>query len=508
MKRKIIILIVVLLMTFPLVVPASAATGLMQSTGAGSTVTGEGNLPGPVISKTTIFEYTQLPYLVLAVSGDTLYAQCMKTGDIYSSADGGRTWIGPLAGGIPICRGGVVTDSGKVVLFALNGDVYYSNDQGVTFTRTLDESWNPLVGGFDCNGETVMFAQYGVVSPATYKLYRSADGGKTWTAVISKNTSEIRHWHTVKYIRELKTWIVTSGDGDTETFWSKSTNDGLEWTRIATGSPRFRTVGFAVITWKTAVWGCDSSPNSVIYAANLDDMAGSLKRIGTLPGHCMGVGGSKNLLIASARIEEADPKGSKLSWTYASPDAGATWYQEFSMPGSYYGILGPDAKHRFYLQYNVDGLYTTVRAEPRQGISVPLKPVSESSSWHPYEKTMVSLNAADISGTLPCWSKSLYETVFDPVLVLKSSLDKEVVIRASGGNEWLTNGMDSSYGYAIAAGKDALINNESWSLLKGPLPKGTVLGVVVPEAPSTGTVTLTLYGRVLRYDDHRLISVK
>jgi len=122
------------------------------------------------------------------------------------------------------------------------------------------------------------------------------------------------------------------------------------------------------------------------------------------------------------------------------------------------------------------------------------------------EISLLSKGFADFNDTNPKWAAALTETVFDPVLVIKSSLDQAIKIRLNSSNEWYADEASVFYGQPVTAGKDALLNGSTWKALGGPLPKGLILGVAADAAAASGTLTLTLYGRVSRYDDHRHLS--
>lgn len=92
-----------------------------------------------------------------------------------------------------------------------------------------------MVGNYDSQGN----------GAAAVKLYRSADFGATWTAVISLGASDnaTRHVHSVINLTGTQTWYANVGDSGALAGVYKSTDDGLTWTRnAAMGSIRLTPV--------------------------------------------------------------------------------------------------------------------------------------------------------------------------------------------------------------------------------------------------------------------------
>lgn len=460
------------------------------------------------LNDSKVLDYKMLNYYVVAVNGSTIYAQSQTTKKIYSSTNGGESWT-ELATLSVFIRVGTITASDIVVLIDESGNVLRSSDGGATFATVKTGGYACLVNAIDVNGETVIYAEYTTVGGAyTVNVYRSTDGGATWASVLAKASTEIRHFHTVRYVREIATWIVTSGDGNAETKWWKSTDGGLTWTEVISGAQKWRAVGVTSVGGSTVVWGSDSSPDTYIYAASLYDMDGTIRRIGLLPGHCMGIAGEKNLLIASVRMESTDPKGSLLAPVYVSTDAGASWQMETALTGKaesggQYGILGPDKYGRYYIQFNnieeSTSSHATLRAVPTEGIPVKSEPVKNSRSFHPYAKAV--LDKVAIRNTSTQYSAALKETLFDAVLHVNNALDTTIEIRFSDGGSQVKNSSGTTVLLSVAAGNRALIDLNQLGV--SILPTGFLVGAFSATAPTLGDVTVNLYGRVLRYDDHR-----
>ena len=86
------------------------------------------------------------------------------------------------------------------------------------------------------------------------RVFRSRDGGRTWTCVFSKTAAEIRHFHTV--IADPWApghWWISSGDAVSECRVWRSTDDGISWTE-ATGDASAPTPGPAGGELKQALY--------------------------------------------------------------------------------------------------------------------------------------------------------------------------------------------------------------------------------------------------------------
>lgn len=106
----------------------------------------------------------------------------------------------------------------------------------------------------DQSGNTIMFAEYPEngtkYTPAfaqsadglTYlcdnsRVFRSVDGGRTWSNAFERSWREIRHFHTLMADPfEPGTWYLSSGDRSEESFIWRSSDDGDSWEDVtATG---------------------------------------------------------------------------------------------------------------------------------------------------------------------------------------------------------------------------------------------------------------------------------
>jgi Methyltransferase domain len=86
------------------------------------------------------------------------------------------------------------------------------------------------------------------------RVFRSRDGGRTWTCVFTKTAAEIRHFHTVIADPwKQGHWWISSGDAVSECRVWRSTDDGINWDE-ATGDASVPTPGPAGGQLKQALY--------------------------------------------------------------------------------------------------------------------------------------------------------------------------------------------------------------------------------------------------------------
>jgi len=473
--------------------------------------------PIPNKSTTTYFDYQLLPYRVCAVNGTTLFASTVNPPyRLYKSTDCGDSWVA-LASLPANTVNGFLTDSGKLILFTSNNKLIYSGDDGVTVQEIMASVYAPLQHGIDGNGDTVIFGEYTTASPVTLNVYKSTDGGATWNAVLTKNApGDIRHFHTVKYFREHNIWYLTSGDSDAQTKWWTGGTDGATWTEVAGNvAVPWRTVGLASTAPRTIVWASDQSQDTFIYAARKGAEQYTYRKIGVLPGPCLGIAGNKDLLVCSARIEITDPKGSIFNPIYISPDCGRTWYRESGMTAKvtgsgFEGIRGPDKNGNFYFSYyNIEesaDIFCTVKATPRSNITLPSSPVSHQTNVQPFLSEIINEDIRDATARIIYMSQTLYfSDLYDPHIVVYNSLDVAVTLKQSVYLMQTSKPADGALvSISIAAGKSMVISGTD--LFTGRiLSKNGLINFTPASAPTSGTLKAELHGFQYVPEDVRLL---
>ena len=144
--------------------------------------------------------------IIYAGTGEDNNNQDGYTGaGILKSTDGGATWTsrpGPFVGPLGATTGGgsigslaVSPSNGQIVLAGVSllgaDGVYRSTDGGTTWTDVLGGSGFPATGVvFDPTNGNIAFAAIGAVSGnASNGVYKSTDGGATWSALITAGTA-------------------------------------------------------------------------------------------------------------------------------------------------------------------------------------------------------------------------------------------------------------------------------------------------------------------------------
>lgn len=459
------------------------------------------------------FEYDILPYYVFATKGTTLYAQEISTKKIFKSTNGGDSWGSALTTLTQIVSAGALTDSGHLVIIDSVGTIFHSNND-VTFTSVLTGVFPPLVNGIDVIGDTIIFGEYTTSTPVTLRLMKSTDGGLTWAATMTTDSSSIRHFHTVKWLPEANLWVATSGDAPSETNVWIST-DASTWTLKATGS-EYRMVGVTAIPTKTLIWASDNAPNNFIYAGQYDDLVNRYRKIGIIDGHAMGIAGNKNVIVVVARIESTDSDDSLLSPVYVSADGGRTWAREtvlsqtgFAAAGGY-GIVGPDREGRFFISFRgtikeSSNSFGTLRAVPKNEFHLEQSPLGYSRSDHPYQFAAASTSPR---ATSAAYGLPMPHTIFDPLIVVTNTTDQDGILKVSNGVNPIKDnaGADISKTIVKTPGAPQAVHIRGSDIGLNIIPAGYIFGTAAAVAPTSGSVTITVYGRIQQFDDHRLLS--
>jgi photosystem II stability/assembly factor-like uncharacterized protein/fibronectin type 3 domain-containing protein len=159
----------------------------------------------------------------IAMSTDgTKLAACVNNGDVYTSTDGGATWIDQTAAGSRPWR--CITssaDGAKLAACANTGSIYTSTDGGASWTERSSagsRSWESIASSAD-----------GLTLVASYfygQIYISTDGGATWIVRITENYyywSEVTCSADGQKIAALEHYLWTSSDGGAT--WSKRDYD-------------------------------------------------------------------------------------------------------------------------------------------------------------------------------------------------------------------------------------------------------------------------------------------
>ena len=115
---------------------------------------------------------TDVQVVSLSVSGDVIVAGTSRGTAI--SCDGGQTWTWSQdRNSVHYSR----TIDGKIFELKLNGDVFFSTDQGITWTEAV---YFPRRGSYVYD---IVKVGSSLILSNNYGIHRSDDGGRTWTHV-------------------------------------------------------------------------------------------------------------------------------------------------------------------------------------------------------------------------------------------------------------------------------------------------------------------------------------
>ncbi|MGZ7077978.1 MAG: WD40/YVTN/BNR-like repeat-containing protein [Thermoanaerobaculia bacterium] len=158
---------------------------------------------------------------------DTLYAGSVA--GLYRSEDGGKTWYVVSDEGLVVNSIAMHPQRPDRIVLGIEGDgVYVSEDKARTFTRSSDGLYNMRITSITPDPVLKDRAYASVVSGgAASGIYRSDDGGSTWTMMSTTRLPEVLSLAIADEMDAETRFIAGTDKGF---FWS---TDGVEWTQAA-----------------------------------------------------------------------------------------------------------------------------------------------------------------------------------------------------------------------------------------------------------------------------------
>lgn len=113
--------------------------------------------------------------------------------------------------------------------------------------ETFTDMYAPLsmTNGIDQKPGTglIMFAEYsGAGGIDGKRIWKTIDNGATWA--VAHEDLGIGHWHSLQRDPYTGHWYACSGDANAGVKIIRSTDDGVTWVVLASGSQEFRNIGF------------------------------------------------------------------------------------------------------------------------------------------------------------------------------------------------------------------------------------------------------------------------
>jgi photosystem II stability/assembly factor-like uncharacterized protein len=174
------------------------------------------------------------------VSGATpsLIAFFDNTHDTYASTDRGASWTRlatlPGGGGNPVLALIPVPGKRRILALVRSQGIVVSENNGQSWTPLgeglpMDPTWGPLVQSLalDPTNPMILYAGTGGAGGGGQGVYKSSDGGQTWTP---SNKGMLDYYITALAVDPLNPQVVYAGCNDGELF--KSGDGGQTWTNL------------------------------------------------------------------------------------------------------------------------------------------------------------------------------------------------------------------------------------------------------------------------------------
>ncbi|HEX2946480.1 MAG TPA: hypothetical protein VHT96_11050 [Clostridia bacterium] len=201
---------------------------------------------------------TSSQYADESIDGGNTFRDCYVNANWYYAsfgylcrANGERHVFGNQTGGVGNCIG--IFSSAWTLLAAVARP---AETDGTLVTNMMGFNWDEAATG------TIIIAHYNIDTCQNSSLWRSTDGGRTYTKCLSKRAKgnvspEIRHWHDIQCDPYTGYWWAASGDSDAESMIVISADDGATWIEAYHGG-NARVINF-VFTATKVYWGTEDN---------------------------------------------------------------------------------------------------------------------------------------------------------------------------------------------------------------------------------------------------------
>ncbi|WP_315052883.1 T9SS type A sorting domain-containing protein [Chryseobacterium indoltheticum] len=172
--------------------------------------------------------------------------------ELYTTSNGGTSWTRVPAANTPNptaneygYNAGYYAVGNNIFFYTNKGRIYKSTDKGLNWTIAFTGSTYSLTdfGGATVNGDMAWSdANRGIVfkrnflgtTPTALAIYRTTDGGTTWSTVTFTGITAANNINDITYVPGTNILVATSSSQTTGGSW-KSLDNGSTWTALDTG---------------------------------------------------------------------------------------------------------------------------------------------------------------------------------------------------------------------------------------------------------------------------------
>lgn len=209
----------------------------------------------------------------------------------------------------------------KNLIVIRNGRVLYYNGETEEFTEVLKINCrNPMYLGItETDDGTLLLGEYGNPSNKGKRVFKSDDGGRSWSCVYTFDKDDIRHIHCITWDPyEKKVWIFT-GDFNGECKVMCTDKSFKDIKNIGDGGQRYRTC-HAIFNENYVDWIMDS-PLEIVKHIRYDRKTSEITEGDEFAGPVWFAKKLQNGITVAASIQEVGPSHKdKLLHMYASKD--------------------------------------------------------------------------------------------------------------------------------------------------------------------------------------------